>query len=62
MSKIFSLFIAMAIWFSIFSHLEKTKPISSPPVPGTIPIPKSPETPKPTIPLLSPPPPAIPGN
>ncbi|MDF1812545.1 MAG: hypothetical protein P1V20_10030 [Verrucomicrobiales bacterium] len=54
-SKLASLIIAMGVWFTIFTHLEKTKPLSAPPVPGTIPIPQTREQPpKPPIPLLNP--------
>jgi hypothetical protein len=51
LSKLVSLFIAMGVWYTIFTHLEKTKRSKEPPVPGTIPIPKSPE-PAPPIPIL----------
>ena len=67
MSKVVSLFIAIAIWFTIFSHLSKKS--DGPPVPGTdgsseqIAIPKLPGDPAPTAPLnpLAPPT-VIPGN
>lgn len=60
-SKLVSLLIAIGVWFTIFSHLNKMPP-SVPPVPGTqIPIPKPPSESKPTNPLMTPPS-AIPGN
>ena len=59
LSKLLSLGIAIAIWFTVFSHIDKTKKRKTP-VPGTteqIPIP---ETDSP--PALIPTQPIIPGN
>lgn len=53
-SKLVSLFIAMGVWFAIFLHLQKVNKEKETPVPGTIPIPETPEPPTPTIPILSP--------
>jgi hypothetical protein len=66
-SKVMSLLIAIAIWFTIFSHLSKKS--DGPPVPGTdgtkeqIAIPKLPSDTA-TTPPLNPlaPPAVIPGN
>ena len=62
MSKLVSLLIAVGVWFTIFSHLEKKNIV--PPVPGTadpIPIPKVPtDTAAPPNPLA--PSSVIPGN
>lgn len=66
-SKGVSLLIAIAVWFTIFSHLSKKS--DGPPVPGTdgnkeqIAIPKLPSEPAKTPPLNPLAPPAvIPGN
>ncbi len=61
-SKLLSLLIAIAVWFTIFTHLDKSKQSQEPPVPGTveqIPIPKTPANPGNG---LIAPQPVIPGN
>lgn len=52
-SKLVSLLIAVVVWFTIFSHLDR-KNQKTPPIPGTEIRPTAPPSDQPTNPLITP--------